>query len=100
MNSSCKYLKKFHPASDGVDLISIDNNYLIIMNIQGQISIIFQMHSVKSFMGITSASFWPMSLRKYPDKLMGQKFSYLYFLSFLINKPIKVECCVFQNNLA
>ena len=87
-NSSCRYFKKFHPALDKVDLISMDNNYLIIADIQGQISIIFQMHSIKSFMSPALASFWPINLRKYPNRFMGQNCSYSYSLSFLINKPI------------
>ena len=82
MNFSCRYLKKFHHVLSGVDLLSIDNNYLIIANIQEQISIIFQMHSVESFMGAVSVSFWPMSLRKHPDRLMGQNCFYSYFLFF------------------
>ena len=71
MNFSCRYLKKFYPTSGEVDLISMDNNYVIIADTQGQISIIFQIYSIESFMGTTSASFWPMSLRKYPDRLKG-----------------------------
>ena len=34
MNSSCKYLKKFYSTSGGIDLKSMNNNYLIIINIQ------------------------------------------------------------------
>ena len=57
MNFSCRYLKKFYSISSGVDLTLIDNNYLIIADIQGQISIIFQMNSIESFMGAALVSF-------------------------------------------
>lgn len=57
INSSCRYLKKFHSALDRIDLISMDDNCLIIANIQGQISIIFWMYSVESFMANVSESF-------------------------------------------
>ena len=57
INFSCKYLKKFHSALNKMDLISMDDNYLIIANIQGQISIIFWMYSVESFMAVVSRSF-------------------------------------------
>ena len=100
MNFSCRYLKKFYPTSGGLDLTSIDINYLVIADIQGQISIIFQIYSVESFMGTTSENFWSMSLRKRLNRLMGQNCSYLYSLFFLINKPMRVEYRVFQNSLA
>ena len=57
MNFNYKYLKKFHPVSGRVDFTLINDNYLIIADIQGRISIIFQMHSIKSFMGIVSVNF-------------------------------------------
>ena len=91
MNFNYRYLKKFYTASDEVNLMLINNNYLIITDIERQILIIFQMYNVGSFIGVILACFQPINPRKYLDRFMGQNCSYPYFFSFLINKPMQVE---------